>query len=133
MGFDTKDSKSGRVENQGLQDDLKAIQARGWAQWLAVGLTIASCLLYVGLFWQMTKYQALVAETVTELPLSIRIMLNISQPFLIVFIIVSISLWILWHLSMKKTGSRYMLLLVLIVSNFLVAATLLGISFVKIN
>ena len=122
-----------RIESDRNQDDLLLRQPTAWFKWLAIGLTLVSCVLYVVLFSLISKYQHLVVESVNKPPLSTRIMLNIYQPFLIVFILVSVSLWILWNLSMKNPGSRYKLMLVLIVFNSLVAAVLLGISFVKIS
>lgn len=133
MKTDNEDLNLSIIESDYSQEEVRQRQVTAWIKWLATGLTLISCLLYGVLFSLISKYQLLVVDTVKDLPLSLRIMLNIYQPFLLVFILVSVSLWVLWQLSMKKPGSRYKLILALVVINSLVAAALLGISFVKIG
>lgn len=133
MDIDSEESKLDRFKSDESQDILKTNQASAWLKWVAVGLTVVSCLLYVEIFLLISKYQSLVAQTIRELPLSTRIMLNIYQPFLVVFIIVSIALWILFRVSIKKPGNRYWLILILIGFNLLVSGVLLGISYIKVD
>lgn len=133
MNIDNEEPTQDRFKSDEIQDDLNTNQVSAWVNWLAVGLTILSCLLYIEIFLLISKYQSLVAQTIKELPLSTRIMLNIYQPFLVVFIMLSISLWILWWLGMKKPGGRYWFVLVLIGFNSLVSGILLGISYIKID
>ena len=133
MDSETNDSKRTSIESSWVQDALKLQQVPIWAKRLAIGLTVVSCALYMGLFSLISEFRLLVAEGIRELPIFTRIVLNIYQPFLVVFIIISLSLLVLLYLKIKRPRGSYKPYLVLIVFNCLFAAILLGVSFLKVN
>ncbi|KPJ94917.1 MAG: hypothetical protein AMJ55_05310 [Gammaproteobacteria bacterium SG8_15] len=121
------------LERDWVKDALKLQQIPQWGTWLAIGLTIASCILYATLFSLISEYQLQVAERIRELPIFTRIVLNIHQPFLVVFIIISLSLWILLRLRTKRPRGSYKPFFALIIFNCTFASVLLAVSFLKIN
>lgn len=130
---DTKDSNLASLKSEWVEDALKMQRIPQWGKWLAISLTIVSCLLYLSIFNLVSEYQLQVADRIKELPIFTRIVLNIYQPFLVVFIIISLSLWILLYLKIKRPRGSYKPYLLLIVFNGLFAAVLLGVSFLNIN
>ena len=132
MDPDNKDPALASLEREWVQDALK-LQLPRWGKRLAIGLTIVSFFFYAGLYYLISEYRLQVAENIRELPIFTRIVLNIYQPFLVVFIIISLSLLVLLYLKLKRPHGRYRALLVLIVFNSLFAATLFGINFLRIN
>ena len=133
MDSDTKDSSLTQLERGWVQDALNLQRTPAWIRWLSIALTILSCFLYLVLFSLISEYQLQVAEFIRELPIFTRIVLNIYQPFLVVFIIISLSLLILLYLRIKRPVHSYKPFVVLIIFNSLFAAILLGISFLRIN
>ena len=133
MEPDIKESNLAKLERGWVQDALKLQQAPAWTRWLSIALTILSCCLYLALFSLISEYQLQVAGFIRELPIFTRIVLNIYQPFLVVFIIISLSLLILLYLRIKRPVHSYKPFVVLIVFNSLFAAILLGVSFLRIN
>ena len=128
----SKESKVARLKSDWVKDAVK-LQGKALRQKrLAVGFTIASCILYGVLYSLVSQYREQVADYVRELPIFVRIVLNIYQPFLIVFIIVSVSMLILLYLRIKKPWLNHKLLLALIVFNSLFAATLLAVSVLNV-
>lgn len=132
MDPDTNDLKLHSLERGWVKDAIKLQQIPQWGKWLAIGLTIVSCILYMMLFSFISEYQLQVAERIRELPIFTRIVLNIYQPFLVVFIIISLSLWILLYLKIKRPRGSYKPYFGLIIFNSIFAAILLGISLLKI-
>ena len=133
MDPDTKDSSLTQLERGWVQDALELQRTPVWVRWLCIALTILSCCLYLVLFSLISEYQLQVAGFIRELPIFTRIVLNIYQPFLVVFIIISLSLLILLYLRIKRPVHSYKPFVVLIIFNSLFAAILLGISFLRIN
>lgn len=133
MDPDTNDSNPASLKSDWVQDALKLQQLPSWGKWMAIGLTVVSCLLYLGIFNLVSEYQLQVADRIRELPIFTRIVLNIYQPFLVVFIIISLSLWILLYLKIKRPRGSYKPYVVLIVFNCVFAAILLGVSFINIS
>lgn len=133
MDPDIKDSNLTQLERGWMQDALKLQRAPVWIRWLSIVLTILSCSLYLVLFSLISEYQLQVAGFIRELPIFTRIVLNIYQPFLVVFIIISLSLLILLYLRIKRPVHSYKPFMVLIIFNCLFSSILLGVSFLKIN
>ena len=132
MDSDGNDLNLDSLEREWVKDAIKLQQIPRWGQWLAIGLTIGSCVLYATLFSLISEYQLQVAERIRELPIFTRIVLNIYQPFLLVFIIITVSLWILLRLKIKRPRGSYKPFFVLIIFNCIFAAILLAVSFIKI-
>lgn len=133
MDPDKKDSNLAQLERDWVQDALKLQQAPAWVKWLAIAFTVLSCSLYLRLFSLISEYQLQVEGFIRELPIFTRIVLNIYQPFLVVFVIISLSLLILLYLRIKRPVHSYKPFMLLIVFNGIFAAVLLGVSFLKIN
>lgn len=104
-----------------------------WARWVATGLSVISGLLYLGLYLRISAFREDLGEQIRQLPIFARIVLNIYQPFLMVFIIITISLLILFFLKLKKPGGAYKVFLAFIIFNGLFAATLLGVTFLEVS
>ena len=133
MESDSKVKKFARVKSDWVEDAVKLRGTALWTKWLATGLTAVSCVLYIFLYSLVSDYRMHVAEFVRDLPIFTRIVLNIYQPFLVVFIIVSLSLLVLLNLKIKKPWLRHKLLLGMIVFNCVFAAMLLLVSVVKVT
>jgi len=103
-----------------------------WSRQSAAGFSLLSCVCYAGIYLLVPVYRQMLETQNRELPIFNRIVLNISQPFIIVFVLISIALLILFYLKVKQNGRRYSTLLVLIIVNFLVAAVLLGMMLAEI-
>lgn len=104
-----------------------------WIKWSAVVFTALSCVLYGGLYFLIPRYRQMIEDHIQELPIFTRIVLNIYQPFLVVFILISVALIILFYLKLKRPGGSYKPLLALIAFNFIFAAVLFGVTFVGIR
>jgi hypothetical protein len=133
MDPEYNDSDFASLERDWVKDAVKLQKIPQWGRWLAIALTIISCALYVELFSLISEYQLQMAERIRELPIFTRIVLNIYQPFLVVFIIISLSLWILLSLRIKRPRGSYKPFFFLIIFNSVFAAILLSVSFFKIN
>ncbi len=75
------------------------------------------------------EYRQIIGSGDAELPIFIRIVLNIYQPFLMVFILISLSLIILFQLKLKKSGGSYKLILALIAVNLIFSAILFAVTY----
>ena len=133
MNSEIKAPKTAEPEGSWVQDAFELKRAPAWIKWSAIALTILSCSLYIVLFSMISEYQLQAAEFIRELPIFTRIVLNIYQPFLIVFIIISLSLLILLYLRIKRPRNSYKPFMALIVFNSFFAAVMLAMSFLKIN
>ena len=133
MNPDTKEPEPVQLESDWVQDAFTLKRAPDWVKWLALAFTFISCCLYIALFSLISEYQLQVMGIIRELPIFTRIVLNIYQPFLVVFIIISLSLFILLYLRIKRPVNSYKPFMVLIIFNSLFAAILLGVSFLRIN
>jgi hypothetical protein len=74
------------------------------------------------------EYRESIGTTGSELSIAIRIGLNIYRPFLMVFILISLSLVILFQLKIKKSGGGYKPALALIAGNLFIASVLLTVT-----
>ena len=128
----SRPSKLATVKSEWVEDALKLQGSMLRLKRIAGGITVASCGLYAVLYTLVGQYQEQVADYVRELPIFVRIVLNIAQPFLLVFIIISISLLVLLYLKVKKPWLSHKSLMILIGFNCFFAATLLVISFFRI-
>jgi len=133
MTTDSNNSKISRVKSDWVEDAVKLQRAPLWIKRIAVFVTSISCLLYVVLYSLVSDYRERVADIIRDLPIFTRVVLNIYQPFLAVFIIISLSLLILLFLKIKKPWLSVKSLMVLIVFNCLFAATLLIVSSLKVT
>ena len=57
MDSETNDSKRTSIESSWVQDALKLQQVPIWAKRLAIGLTVVSCALYMGLFSLISEFK----------------------------------------------------------------------------
>lgn len=115
--------------NREDEDHLPEGQRKSvWTVWTALAFTVSATGLYGTLFILVPEYRHIIAGTIDQLPIFSRIVLNIYQPFLMVFILISIALMILFYLKYKLPGARYKALLTLIVVNCVFAVILFGIT-----
>ena len=132
MEPDSKESKMARLRSDWV-DDAEQLHGKSlWKKRFAMGVTIVSCILYAVLYGLVSQYRLQVEEHIRELPIFTRVVLNISQPFLIVLIIISLSLLVLLYLRIKKPWLSHKSLLVLIGFNSIFAAVLLIVSVLKV-
>ena len=131
METGSKESKLARVRSDWVEDAVQLHPEPVWKKRFAVGVTGLSCTLYTVLYWLVSEYRERVADSISELTIFARIMLNILQPFLIVLIIISLSLLVLLFLKIKKPWFRNKSLLAVIGVNCVFAATLLVVSVIK--
>jgi len=129
---DNKHLKSTRVKSDWVEDAVKLQRSPLWTKRIAVIVTSLSCILYVVLYALVSGYRERVTDVIRDLPIFTRVVLNIYQPFLMVFIIISLSLFILLWLKIKKPWLSAKSLMILIVFNCLFAATLLIVSSLKV-
>jgi hypothetical protein len=99
-----------------------------WSTWTALAFTALAIVLYGALFFLVPEYRQMMVGYIDQLPIFSRIVLNIYQPFLMVFILISIALMILFYLKIKIPGARYKPMLTLIIVNCLFAVILFGVS-----
>jgi len=125
--------KYSSLNSEWVQDAMQLNQLPAWGRWLAIGMTFGSCFLYLSTFNLISEYQLLVVDQIRDLPIFTRIMLNIYQPFLVVFIIISLSLWILLYINTKRPRGSYKPYMMLIVFNGVFAASLLVVSLFKVS
>jgi len=114
-------------------EDAVKLQTPKWIKWLAISLTAFSCVIYLILYFLISEYRQQVAENIQQLSIFTRVVLNIFQPFLVVFILISLSMFVTFYLKLKKAGWSYKGLLVLMACNELFAVSLLVVGFLKIN
>ena len=132
MAPESKESKLARVRSDWVEDAVQLKKTTAWKKRFAVIVTAISCILYAVLFSLVAQYRLQVADNIKELTIFARVVLNIYQPFLIVFIIISLSLLVLLYLRIKKPWLSFKSLLVLIVFNCFFAALLLATSVLKV-
>lgn len=132
MNSPSKDSKIARLKSDWVEDAVKLQATPLRIKRIAGTITVVSCALYAVLYSLISQYREQVADVVRDLPIFVRIMLNISQPFLLVFIIISVSLLVLLYLRVKKPWLSHKSLLILIGFNCLFAAVLLLVSVFKV-
>jgi len=132
MDPDSKESKIARLKSDWVEDAVQLQKTPVWKKRFAVGVTSISCILYAVLYVLVSQYRQQVADYVRELPIFTRVVLNISQPFLVVLIIISLSFLVLLYLRIKKPWLRHKSLLVLIGFNCIFAAVLLMVSIFKV-
>jgi len=133
MNPEPKKLKYSSLNSEWVQDAMLLHQLPAWGRWLAISLTLVSCILYLCIFNLISEYQLQVADQIRDLPIFTRIMLNIYQPFLVVFIIISLSLWILLYINIKRPRGSYKPYMMLIVFNGVFAAILLVVSLFKVS
>jgi hypothetical protein len=78
------------------------------------------------------EYKQVVAQRMIELPMLIRIALNIYQSYLLVLVLVSIALMIIFYLKSRSAASSYRPILLLMSFNFLFAVVLFGVAVVGV-
>ena len=100
-------------------------------KWVGYLLTLIAILLYAVSYFRLYEFRQLAENTIGELSILSRVVLNIYQPFLIVFILITIALVTVLNLGLKRYGSRHKVILILIAINCLFSAVLSGVSFIK--
>ena len=128
----TKESKIAELRSDWVKDAEKLQGTLTRRKQLAGALTFISCALYGVLYWLVSYYREQVADRIQEFPIFVRIVLNIYQPFLIVFILITLSLLVLLFLRFKKPWLTQKGLMVLIAFNSVFAAILLAVSVGKV-
>lgn len=117
----------------------KTPASNGSSRWLtgsAVSFSLVACLLYGGLFFLVPVYYRGTQGQMDQMPIFIRIMLNVYPPFLVVLILISVALLILFQLKLKqisRSAGTCRPIMAVIVFNFLFAALLFGITLVGIR
>jgi len=132
MPFESNHDRMTHRTGTWVEDAVK-LQTPKWIKWLALSLTVVSCVIYGYLFVFISSYKQQIAGTVQTLPIFTRVVLNIYQPFLVVFIIISVSMLVMFNLKLRRARWSYKGLLVLIACNELFAVSLLVIRFIKLN
>ncbi|MGD8941453.1 MAG: hypothetical protein PVJ72_18895 [Gammaproteobacteria bacterium] len=100
--------------------------------WLKIGawaLTLAASLLYIVLYLVVIEYQQRFAGSVNELPVFTRVILNIYQSYLGVFILISLALLVLFFIKSRHATGSYKIVFLLIAFNTVFAAVLFSVSF----
>jgi hypothetical protein len=100
--------------------------------WLKIGawaLTLAASLLYIVLYFVVIEYQQRFAGSVNELPVFTRVILNIYQSYLGVFILISLALLVLFLIKSRHATGNYKIVFLLIAFNMVFAAVLFSVSF----
>lgn len=123
-----KESKIAELRSDWVEDAEKLQGSLLRRKRFAGALTFISCTLYAILYWLVSYYREQVADHIREFPIFVRIVLNISQPFLIVFIIISLSMLVLLYLRFKKPWLTQKALIFLIAFNCVFASVLLIVS-----
>jgi hypothetical protein len=103
--------------------------AAQWMKWLSAGLSAGSTCLYIGLYFITPRYQP-TEDLGYGLTVFIKVLLNIYQTYLGIFILISVALFILFHVKSLRPGNYLNYLLALIIFNFVIAAVLFGLMVV---
>lgn len=132
MNSESKNTKAARLKSDWVEDAVNLQSSTSQKKRYAVAVTIFSCVVYAVLYYLVAEYRLEMADHIRELPIFTRVVLNIFQPFLIVFIIISLSLLVLFYLRIKKPWLSLKLLMIIMVFNSLFAMTLLAVSVLKV-
>ena len=98
-----------------------------WLVGLAFTMSAVSSSSYIALYFILSNYQHKFTGAVTELPVLMRVILNIYQSYLSVFVLISVALLVLFFIKIRR--GNYKITFVLIVFNCVFASVLLAISF----
>jgi hypothetical protein len=85
------------------------------------------------LYFTLSEYRQVFAEAVTELPVFTRVLLNIYQSYLSVFVLISVALLVLFFIKSRSVNGRYKVVLLLIVVNGVFAAVVFAVSVVGLK
>ena len=96
---------------------------------LSSGLALAACLLYIALYSVLSNYQQGLADAANELPVFTRVILNIYQSYLGVFVLISVALLVLFFIKSRSAHGNYKMIFALIVFNSVFAAVVFAVSF----
>lgn len=100
-----------------------------WLRVCASGFTLIAALLYIALYFNLTGYQQAFAKAGTELPVFTRVILNIYQSYLSVFVLISVALLVLFFVKSRGAAGRNKFIFALIVFNAIFSAVLFAVSF----
>ena len=89
--------------------------------------------MYLALFYVLDDYQQRYADAARELPVLTRVIFNIYQSYLSVFVLVSAALLALFFIKRRRTTGNYTMVFILIVFNCVFAAVLFAVSFVGLD
>jgi hypothetical protein len=101
-----------------------------WLNIMSSGLTVLSCLLYIALFYSLKEYQDRLATLATDIPVFTRVILNIYQSYISVFVLISVALLLMYFIKSRRAAGGYKIVVAMIVANSVFAATLYLVSVV---
>jgi hypothetical protein len=113
--------------------DPEPADAPLWLMILSSGCTLVAFGLYVALFYFLSDYQHRYADAARELPVFTRVILNIYQSYLGVFVLISVALLVLLFIKSRRSTGNYYVVFMLIVFNCVFAAVLFAVSFVGLD
>ena len=103
------------------------------SMWLSIGFTVASVLLYMSLYGVIPRYEQALSGLAEGKLVMMKVILNIYQIYLGVFILISLALFIVYFIRTKYFTYPQNILFSILVVNFLIAALLFSISFVGVK
>jgi hypothetical protein len=101
-----------------------------WLNIVSSGLTVLSCLLYIALFYSLKEYKYRLATLATDIPVFTRVILNIYQSYISVFVLISVALLLMYFIKSRRAAGGYKIVVAMIVANSVFAATLYLVSVV---
>lgn len=102
-------------------------------KWLSIGLTLISLFLYSSLYLIIPGYEQMLGGLPEGTFVFMKVILNIYQIYLSVFILISVAIFTVYFIRTKKFQQRNTPLFLLVVFNFLVSASLFVITSVGVN
>ena len=100
-----------------------------WLKILSSALTLAACALYLALYALLSDYQQSVVGANIEPPVFTRVILNIYQSYLSVFILISLALLVLFYIKSRRANGNYKIVFILIAFNMIFALVLFLVSY----
>lgn len=99
-----------------------------WLNAVSSGLTVLSCLLYIALYYSLKGFQDRLAAMGTDIPVFTRVILNIYQSYIGVFVLISVALLLMYFIKSRRAAGGYKTVVVMIVANSVFAAALYLVS-----
>ena len=99
-----------------------------WFTTVVYIFSATACSLYVWVFLVISNYRDDSIEIIRDLPIYARIIFNIYQPFLVVFVLVSLAFPVLINLTGNKSNKKRIILFCMVIFNVLFSLVLLLLS-----
>ena len=104
-----------------------------WLKIMSTGLTFGSCVLYLALYMVLSDYRQSVVGVSNEPSVFIRVILNIYQSYLGVFILISLALLVLFFIKARYASSNYKVVFILMALNTIFSAVLFSVSYIGVT